>query len=69
MRECECLHEPTDGVAGDVNLILVIGILPVLAILGIVLNFINIIVFASQRNTAAKYLTALSCSDVGELFI
>ncbi|KAL6739647.1 hypothetical protein Aduo_013078 [Ancylostoma duodenale] len=65
MRECECLHEPTDGVAGVVNLVMVIGILPALAILGVLLNFLNIVVFASQRNTAAKYLTALSCSDVG----
>ncbi|ETN69455.1 hypothetical protein NECAME_15299 [Necator americanus] len=65
MRECECLHEPTDGVAGVVNLVMVIGILPVLAIIGVLLNFINIVVFASQRNTAAKYLTALSCSDTG----
>ncbi|KIH56096.1 hypothetical protein ANCDUO_13728 [Ancylostoma duodenale] len=66
MRECECLHEPTDGVAGVVNLVMVIGILPALAILGVLLNFLNIVVFASQRNTAAKYLTALSCSDVEE---
>ncbi|KHJ98841.1 hypothetical protein OESDEN_01172 [Oesophagostomum dentatum] len=65
MRECECLHEPTDGVAGVFNLVVVIGILPAIAILGVLLNFLNIVVFASQRNTAAKYLTALSCSDVG----
>ncbi|VDL83653.1 unnamed protein product [Nippostrongylus brasiliensis] len=65
MRECECLHEPTDGVAGVANLVLIIGILPVMAVLGLFLNFLNIVVFSSQGNTAAKYLTALSCSDVG----
>ncbi|KAK5968366.1 hypothetical protein GCK32_014278 [Trichostrongylus colubriformis] len=65
MRECECLNEPTDGVAGVANLIMVIGILPVMATIGVFLNFLNIVVFSSQRNTAAKYLTALSCSDVG----
>ncbi|VDO52419.1 unnamed protein product [Haemonchus placei] len=65
MRTCGCLHEPTDGVAGVANLIIVIGILPVMATIGVFLNFLNIVVFSSQRNTAAKYLTALSCSDVG----
>uniref|UniRef100_A0A1I7XRC9 G_PROTEIN_RECEP_F1_2 domain-containing protein n=1 Tax=Heterorhabditis bacteriophora TaxID=37862 RepID=A0A1I7XRC9_HETBA len=65
MRECECLHEPTDGVAGVANLIMIIGFLPLISILGVVLNLVNIIIFSTQRNTAAKYLTALSCSDVG----
>ncbi|CAP34749.2 Protein CBR-FRPR-2 [Caenorhabditis briggsae] len=32
---------------------------------GVVLNFFNIFIFCEQKNTAAKYLTALSCSDVG----
>ena len=45
---------------------MIIGILPGIAVLGVLLNFLNIVVFASQRSTAAKYLTALSCSDVGE---
>ncbi|CAI4228407.1 unnamed protein product [Auanema sp. JU1783] len=65
MRGCECLHEPTDGVAGTANLIMIVCILPVISLLGIILNFINITVFSDQRGTAAKYLTALSCSDVG----
>ncbi|VDM53759.1 unnamed protein product [Angiostrongylus costaricensis] len=45
--------------------ILIIGILPVVAITGVFLNFLSITVFSLQRNTAARYLTALSCSDVG----
>ncbi|CAL2050747.1 hypothetical protein CAEBREN_11884 [Caenorhabditis brenneri] len=65
MRECECLHEPIEGYAGIANLLLIVVLLPLISFVGVVLNFFNIFIFCEQKNTAAKYLTALSCSDVG----
>ncbi|CAA91789.3 G-protein coupled receptors family 1 profile domain-containing protein [Caenorhabditis elegans] len=65
MRECECLHEPIEGYAGVANLLLIVISLPLISFVGVVLNFFNIFIFCDQKNTAAKYLTALSCSDVG----
>ncbi|CAD6197304.1 unnamed protein product [Caenorhabditis auriculariae] len=65
MRECECLHEPIDGIAVYANLALIVVLLPIISIVGVVLNFFNIFIFCQQKNTAAKYLTALACSDVG----
>uniref|UniRef100_A0A8R1I4I8 G_PROTEIN_RECEP_F1_2 domain-containing protein n=1 Tax=Caenorhabditis japonica TaxID=281687 RepID=A0A8R1I4I8_CAEJA len=66
MRECECLHEPIEGYAGIANLMLIVLLLPLISFVGVILNFFNIFIFCEQKNTAAKYLTALSCSDVGQ---
>ncbi|CAB3400157.1 unnamed protein product [Caenorhabditis bovis] len=65
LRECQYLHEPINGYAGAANLVLIVLLLPAISLLGVILNFFNIFIFAEQKNTAAKYLTALSCSDVG----
>ncbi|CAI5455622.1 unnamed protein product [Caenorhabditis angaria] len=64
-NECQCLHEPIEGIAGYANLFLIVFSLPIISFVGVVLNFFNIFIFCEQKNTAAKYLTALSCSDVG----
>ncbi|CAJ0959014.1 unnamed protein product, partial [Mesorhabditis belari] len=63
---CECLHEAAEpGPSRTANIIMIIGVLPVMSIVGVFFNVINVIVFRTQRNVAARYLAALSCSDIG----
>ncbi|CAJ0583939.1 unnamed protein product, partial [Mesorhabditis spiculigera] len=66
VRYCECLHEAAEpGPSRTANIIMIIGILPVMSIIGVFFNIINVLVFRTQKNVAARYLTALSCSDTG----
>lgn len=71
MEECSCLHESTSSIlASSFNFCIIVLFLPLLAMVGIFFNLLNIIVFSRRHDsTAAVYLTALSCSDLGTFIL
>lgn len=58
---CRIVHD-------DVNLfnfVVIVGFLPILSILGLILNGINMWVYSKTHSSAERYLMALSISDFG----
>jgi hypothetical protein len=58
---CRIVHDDTSLF----NFITIIGILPVLSVLGLTVNSINMWIYSKTNTSAERYLMALSISDFG----
>lgn len=67
LENCTCSIE-YDGV--DLfNIILIVGFLPIMAIVGLFVNVLNTMIYMKNYGSSSRYLTALSISDFGKTYV